>query len=212
MEFNFKSKLIFDSNNDIQPDNYYLNKIIDLLHKTCKNKKINIGFEPCDGGGTGGQGCGNVWIAYEYYFNNIKKIILISSTHVGLDIEIKTRISRKQLLGWYKKASIYWHATGFGVNANSNPEKVEHFGISTVEAMSYGCVPVVINKGGQKEILKGELKKWLWNDKSECVALTRKLIKSKNLLKQEQIKAKQRAQEFNYKKFEDKLWKMVNEK
>jgi len=140
------------------------------------------------------------------YFNEIKEMVK------GLDIEIKTRISRKQLLGWYKKASIYWHATGFGVNANSNPEKVEHFGISTVEAMSYGCVPVVINKGGQKEILKGELKKWLWNDKSECVALTRKLIKSKNLLKQEQIKAKQRAQEFNYKKFEDKLWKMVNEK
>jgi hypothetical protein len=92
MEFNFKSKLIFDSNNDIQPDNYYLNEIIDLLHKTCKNKKINIGFEPCDGGGTGGQGCGNVWNAYEYYFNNIKKIILISSTHVGLDIEIEINI------------------------------------------------------------------------------------------------------------------------
>ena len=92
MEFNFKSKLFFDRNSVITPDNYYLNEIIDILHKTCENKKININSEPCDGGGTGGQGCGNVWIAYEYYLNNIKKIILISSTHNGLDIEIKIDI------------------------------------------------------------------------------------------------------------------------
>lgn len=92
MEFNFKSKLFFDRNSVITPDNYYLNEIIDILHKTCENKKININSEPCDGGGTGGQGCGNVWIAYEYYLNNIKKIILISSTHNDLDIEIKIDI------------------------------------------------------------------------------------------------------------------------
>lgn len=92
MEFNFKSKLFFDRNSVITPDNYYLNEIIDILHKTCENKKININSEPCDGGGTGGQGCSNVWIAYEYYLNNIKKIILISSTHNDLDIEIKIDI------------------------------------------------------------------------------------------------------------------------
>lgn len=129
-----------------------------------------------------------------------------------LNIEIKTKVSRKQLINWYKKASIYWHATGFGVSDNVNPEKVEHFGISTVEAMSYGCAPVVIKKGGQKEILKGDLKKWLWNDKNECVSLTRKLIKSQKLLGKTQQKAMVRAKEFSYKKFSDKLWKMTNEK
>jgi glycosyltransferase involved in cell wall biosynthesis len=123
----------------------------------------------------------------------------------GLEIEIKTEISRKQLLNWYRRSSIYWHATGFGVSDNKNPEKVEHFGISTVEAMSYGCAPVVIKKGGQKEILNGELKKWLWNDKNECLSLTKKLIKNNKLLKKVQEQAIERANQFDRQKFEKKL-------
>lgn len=130
----------------------------------------------------------------------------------GLNIEIKTKVSRHQLLTWYQLAKIYWHATGFGVSDKKNPEKVEHFGMSTVEAMSYGCAPIVINKGGQKEILQGDLKNWLWNDQSECISLTRKLIKNKTLLEKTQYKAIKKAQQFSYQKFADKLWKMVDEK
>ncbi|MDH5533364.1 MAG: glycosyltransferase family 4 protein [Candidatus Pacebacteria bacterium] len=141
----------------------------------------------------------------ESYLNEVKDMAK------GLNIDIKTKVSHKQLIGWYKKASIYWHATGFGVSDSVNPEKVEHFGISTVEAMSYGCAPIVIKKGGQKEILKGDLKKWLWNDKNECVLLTRKLIRNKKSLIKIQEKAIARSKEFSYKKFSDKLWKMTNE-
>jgi len=34
--------------------------------------------------------------------------------------------------------------------------KGEHFGITIVEAMSAGCVPVVHDSGGPKEIVNGE--------------------------------------------------------
>ncbi|NCN03563.1 MAG: glycosyltransferase family 4 protein [Candidatus Pacebacteria bacterium] len=131
----------------------------------------------------------------------------ITDLAAGLDIEIKTKVSRKQLIDLYKKASIYWHATGFGSSDTKNPEKVEHFGISTVEAMSYGCAPVVINKGGQKEILSGELKKWLWNDKAECIALTQKLISNEKLLKSVQEQAILRTTDFSQEKFEKKFLK-----
>jgi glycosyltransferase involved in cell wall biosynthesis len=127
----------------------------------------------------------------------------------GLNVEIKTKVSRKQLIDLYKKASIYWHATGFGSSDTKNPEKVEHFGISTVEAMSYGCAPVVINKGGQREILSGELKKWLWNDKAECIALTRRLINNEKLLKTVQEQAILRTTDFSQEKFEKKLLKNI---
>lgn len=50
----------------------------------------------------------------------------------------------------YAESKIFWHAKGFD---ELNPYKMEHFGISTVEAMSAGCIPVVINKGGQTEIV-----------------------------------------------------------
>jgi len=45
MEFELKSVLIFDKNSLIQLDNYYLNKIIDISHKTYKNK---YWFKPCN--------------------------------------------------------------------------------------------------------------------------------------------------------------------
>lgn len=51
------------------------------------------------------------------------------------------------------QAQFYWHATGMGQDPRKNPEKVEHFGIAIVEAMSAGCVPVVTNAGGPVEII-----------------------------------------------------------
>ncbi len=57
----------------------------------------------------------------------------------------------EKLLG---KSTIYWHAAGFGENSNKYPIKMEHFGISTVEAISAGCIPVVYANGGLPEIIK----------------------------------------------------------
>jgi len=125
------------------------------------------------------------------------------------NIKILTKLSREDLLSWYKRASIYWHATGFGVDEAKHPEKMEHFGISTVEAMSYGCAPIVINKGGQKEIMSGDLREWLWEDQNECVSKTLKLIKSESLRGKIQKLAIKRATEFSEAKFEKTLWRMV---
>lgn len=57
---------------------------------------------------------------------------------------------------YYARAQFFWHAAGFDVNEEKEPEKVEHFGITTVEAISAGCIPLVIAKGGQKEIIKSK--------------------------------------------------------
>ncbi len=128
----------------------------------------------------------------------------------GLNVKIMTGISRPNLIELYKDASIYWHATGYGIDEVAEPAKCEHFGISTVEAMSFGAAPVVINKGGQKEILSGLLKKWLWNDQEECLSLTKQLIENERLLHRSQDIALKRAEEFSEKKFETTLWKMIN--
>lgn len=71
----------------------------------------------------------------------------------GLPIEIKTNISHNELAGLYSRSSIYWHGAGYGVDENNNPELTEHFGISTVEAISAGCTPLVVPYGGQREIV-----------------------------------------------------------
>lgn len=105
------------------------------------------------------------------FFNEVKALAK------GLRVEFYTELDRSALESWYQRTSIYWHATGYDIDELKEPEKVEHFGISTVEAMSYGCVPVVIGKGGQKEILEGELRELLWQTKEECVAKTSQIIK-----------------------------------
>ena len=81
----------------------------------------------------------------------------------GFPIEFLVNKSNDELWDIYSKAKIYWHASGFGEDLEKNPEYAEHFGISTVEAMGAGAVPVVINAGGQTEIVADGENGFLWN-------------------------------------------------
>lgn len=90
----------------------------------------------------------------------------------GYPIELKTNIKFTELKKDYGKAKIYWHAAGFGEDEQKHPEKMEHFGITTVEAMAAGCVPIVINKGGLPEIITDKVNGLLWVTRSDLVKAT----------------------------------------
>lgn len=83
------------------------------------------------------------------------------------------------LIRLYGESSIYWHAAGFD---EDDPAKMEHFGISTVEAMAAGCVPIVINKGGQPEIVENKKTGLLWDTLDELQDLTISLIGNPKLI------------------------------
>ena len=55
---------------------------------------------------------------------------------------IITDASRKEIKSYLSKAKVYLHTT-----------RMEHFGISIVEAMAMGCLPVVHNSGGAPEFV-----------------------------------------------------------
>ena len=86
--------------------------------------------------------------------------------------------ARRTCLELYAQSSLYWHATGFGVDAERHPERLEHFGISTVEAMMYGVVPLVVPAGGQSEIVTDGVNGRHWTTVAELVGATRSLIAS----------------------------------
>ncbi len=118
-------------------------------------------------------------------------------------------VARSQLLEWYAKASIYWHAAGFEVNEAEAPEKVEHFGISTGEAMASGCIPVVVGKGGQTEVVGAEFTAYLWQTENECLELTTKLITDTQLCTSLREMARAQVRQFSQDRFEKTLQQMI---
>jgi len=126
----------------------------------------------------------------------------------GYPIEIKIDLQRKELIELYQKAKIYWHATGYQVDEDINPEKVEHFGISTIEAMAAGCVPIVINKGGQKEILGNDLKELLWNTPEDCLDISKRMINDQKQYNKYQETSLSRVNKFSKQEFDKVLWEM----
>lgn len=114
----------------------------------------------------------------------------------GYPINFLVNKNNKELWETYNKASIYWHASGFGEDLKNNPQYAEHFGISTVEAMGAGCVPVAINAGGQKEIVEDEKSGFLWNTEEELFERTMKLTKDSRLRRRMSEAARKRAKFF----------------
>ncbi len=111
-------------------------------------------------------------------------------------IHLHPNLPHAQLTQLVGAAKIYWHATGFGEDLARFPDRAEHFGISTVEAMSARCVPVVINAGGQPEIVTSEQCGYLWRVLDELKAQTLRLIHRPEQLAACAVQAQQRSAAF----------------
>ena len=130
--------------------------------------------------------------------DKFKKLEEMSS---GYPIKLMKNIPNKNLWECYSGAKIYWHATGYEENLRECPEKAEHFGISTVEAMGSGCVPVVFNAGGQKEIIEDNENGYLCNNIEDFIFKTEALIEDEKLLKKMSMSSMKRAALFSKDKF-----------
>ena len=93
----------------------------------------------------------------------------------GLPVVFHLNAAHDEIRNLFRRAAIYWHATGYGFDADRFPAKQEHFGISTVEAMSAAAVPVVYSSGGQKEIVTNGVDGFRWDNVDEIVTQTRRL-------------------------------------
>lgn len=119
----------------------------------------------------------------------------------GYPIEIIKSPAFGRLKDLYGKAKFFWSAAGFGEDEVKNPQKVEHFGITTVEAMAGGAVPLVFAAGGAKEIVENEKDGLTWQNVGELLKFTRGLIKDGKKLRSLAKSARKKAEEFSYAKF-----------
>lgn len=90
-----------------------------------------------------------------------------------LPVAFHANVAAEELGRLYDESALFWHAAGHG---ESRPERHEHFGITTVEAMAHGCVPVVPALGGQLEIVEDGENGYVWRDLDELVTRTAALI------------------------------------
>jgi len=96
-----------------------------------------------------------------------------------IPVEFQVNATYQVLCTMYSKASVYWHAAGYGIDEAKNPELTEHFGISTVEAISAGAIPLVVGKGGQTEIVNNP--DLLWNSVEELAQKTQQVVADPSL-------------------------------
>jgi glycosyltransferase involved in cell wall biosynthesis len=123
----------------------------------------------------------------------------------GLPVQFHPAVSFDVLRSLYRRASIYWHATGYGSSPEQHPGKQEHFGMTVVEAMSAGAVPLVLNSGGPRETVQHQLSGFLWNNLAELEQYTALLAADSALLQRLSQQAVASSVRFHRSAFEDRI-------
>lgn len=145
-----------------------------------------------------------------YFPHDKDKVAFLKKQAHGHPITFYENLKISELFKIYAKSKVYWHAAGFEEDLKKHPERAEHFGISTVEAMAAGCVPVVINAGGQAEIVQDEGNGFLWETTDELKVITQKLIANQNLISEISQKAKKTASFFSKERFCKGISEVIN--
>ncbi len=135
----------------------------------------------------------------------------ITDAAAGYPISIHPDINRAELESLYCRASIFWHAAGYNENERRCPERFEHFGIATVEAMCAGCIPVVIAKAGQNEIINPGVNGYSWKTLEELRTNTLKVLDDPELAKRLREGATKTSALFSFETFSDRLTNILKQ-
>ena len=130
----------------------------------------------------------------------------------GLPVDVLLNADFATLNEELARASIYWHATGFGVDLDRFPERAEHFGIAPVEAMSTGAIPILYAAGGPREVVREGVEGFLFSAEDELIAKTLSVM---NMAESERgafrTAAINRAQDFSGERFASELLRHVED-
>lgn len=149
---------------------------------------------------------GNMDKSHLTYFNSIK---VLTDKSEG-QISVMTDVPYDKLVELYKKSLFFIHAKGYLEDENVNPMLMEHFGMTTVEAMANACIPLVINKAGQCEIVENGINGFLWNDVSEISGIVSDIISDSAKISFLQRNAVEKAKKYSIPEFNKNIENFFN--
>jgi glycosyltransferase involved in cell wall biosynthesis len=123
-------------------------------------------------------------------------------------IEIRANASVGEIKDYYRRAAVFWHACGLDEN---RPERVEHFGMTTVESMQNCCVPIVIDGGGQREIVENGDCGFRFSTLDELQSFSLIVMGNPEQRRRMAARAFQRSHLFSREVFKEKLDKLLDE-
>lgn len=123
----------------------------------------------------------------------------------GYPVHIHEDVPYDDLQALYARAAVYWHAAGYGVDVEESPIEIEHFGMTTAEAMAHGAVPVVIAAGGQLEVLEDGVSGFHWKDPSGLREQTLRLVRDPALRRRMAVAARARARRYSRSEFKRRM-------
>jgi glycosyltransferase involved in cell wall biosynthesis len=128
---------------------------------------------------------------------------------IGLPVDVHVNAPGhlvERLLG---DASLYWHGAGLGEDPARHPERFEHFGISVVEAMAAGAVPLVFGAAGPAEIVRNGVDGVQWTTLDQLATATVELAGDETRRSALSTAAVERAADFSAAAFRHRLTELV---
>lgn len=142
----------------------------------------------------------------EAYAESLKKMAK------GWPVVFHFNVSRNKLEQLYAQCRMYWHAAGFEIDEELHPEKVEHFGITPLEAQAWGCIPIVVPRGGIPETVSNEETGLYYQSIPELISQTQRVLSfSTNEAKEWQYRVQQASERYSLSRFCQTIDEMIGQ-
>lgn len=139
------------------------------------------------------------------YLSRLENII---AKNPDKNIQLKVNIPIEELESLYQESTLFWHICGL---AHADPSEIEHFGMTTVEAMQNRVIPLVYDGGGLREIVDHGVNGFRVKSKAELLDYSLKLFHDENLVQKLGEKAHKKSQNFSRSNFEDRVQALFND-
>jgi glycosyltransferase involved in cell wall biosynthesis len=127
----------------------------------------------------------------------------------GYPIHFHPDAPLRELARLYGESALCWNATGYGEDPERDPDRFEHFGMTTVEAMASGCVPLAHARAGQPEVVEHLYSGILWESLDDLAAETIRLIDDTALRDAMSVAAVRRSGGFTHERFQVTLRRLL---